>query len=221
MSQQAEEPSGSSSSSEAPKRSTNPYEASAAKRTKTNDKDDILDYARCLELVPGNRLKVQWEIEKENGESLTHWWGATLMEYDGRSHDGVAIRTLEYDEYAEGGFPEKSKEDVIFIADDTLVNFPSEEELSFKLLADDDSEVLLCSSSEQVERIVDDMLASALNKLSAQFNALPRSRQLAIADTVTSKKAKLLGLIRDHLSTNRVLTEQNVRDLMAQTVSDS
>lgn len=198
------------------KRLSEESDATVSKRPKT---DETVDLARLMELAPGTRLKVHWEITKDTGESLTHWWGATLLAHDGRSHDGVAIRVLEYDTFDDGGFAEKSQEDVIFIGKDVLVNFPSEEQLPYKVMAEDDSEVFF-SSVEEVEGIIDNILAAALEKASAGFQALPRSRQAAIADTISRKKEKLVSLIREHLADHTVLTEQNVRDLMAQTVAD-
>lgn len=72
-----------------------------------------------LGLTPGTRLQVQWKLS--NG--VLRWWGATLLPYeDGRvtSDTNQAIRVLDYDPYRQGGFPDRSQEDVVFQSDHEL-----------------------------------------------------------------------------------------------------
>jgi hypothetical protein len=71
-------------------------DSDSAKRPRTED--EALDLAVTLGYKTGDRIEIQWELEKQ-GETDVHWWGATLLEHDGRTTDSVAIRTILYDEY--------------------------------------------------------------------------------------------------------------------------
>lgn len=67
----------------------------------------------------------------------TRWWGGTLLHSDGRMHTlddqgsndmvQVPIRVIDYDPYIEGGFPDRSLEDVCFLTDHSLLNMGSSE----------------------------------------------------------------------------------------------
>jgi hypothetical protein len=75
--------------------SSSEEESDSAKRPRTED--EALDLAVTLGYKTGDRIEIQWELEKQ-GETDVHWWGATLLEHDGRTTDSVAIRTILYDE---------------------------------------------------------------------------------------------------------------------------
>jgi hypothetical protein len=87
---------------------------------------------------------------KTIAQTITRWWGATLLQPDGRVHvltdDGsdfqsanspvptpqkpadvatVPIRVLDYDPCSEYGFPERSLEEVVFLSDHNLLNLSS------------------------------------------------------------------------------------------------
>lgn len=76
----------------------------------------------------------------ENSQSITQtrWWGGTLLHPDGRMHTlddagsndtvQVPIRVIDYDPYIEGGFPDRSLEDVCFLTDHSLLNMGNESE---------------------------------------------------------------------------------------------
>jgi hypothetical protein len=76
--------------------SSSEEDSDSAKRPRTED--EALDLAVTLGYKTGDRIEIQWELEKQ-GETDVHWWGATLLEHDGRTTDSVAIRTILYDEY--------------------------------------------------------------------------------------------------------------------------
>jgi hypothetical protein len=197
---------------------------------------EVLDLARTMDLKAGDRLEVQWEIDPEpeeedidvkdpasEKEPTIHWWGATLLEHDGRTDDGVAIRTLQYDPYPEGGFPESSQEDVIFMGRNMLINYPSQDELTFRTLTDDGSEIeYVVSSDEDVEDLVDSILKNALNK---QASAL-RHQQALLAEKIAAKKDKLIQLVKEHMRTqrdagiNRPVTAQDAQQLLARTMME-
>jgi hypothetical protein len=199
-----------------PEDDTNPE----VKRTRPDE--EILDLANVLRLRSGDRLEVQWEIctndEQEDQENpVVHWWGATLLEHDGRTEDSVAIRTLEYDAYPEGGFPEKSREDVIFMGRDVLVTFPSQQELTFRAVSDDNSE-LVWVGLDQVDTLVNNILTSALEK--TQFKKLPHAQQAFLAEKIAAKKEKLVVLLQNHMQQNRLVTVQDATTLLARTMTD-
>jgi hypothetical protein len=107
----------------------------AVKRAKTGDSDSSvatppLDLALTLGYKEGDRIEVQWEIERL-GETKVHWWGATLLKHDGRTTDSVAIRTIEYDRKPELGF-DSCKDDVIFLGDDLIVSPDSQTQLKYR-----------------------------------------------------------------------------------------
>ncbi len=70
----------------------------------------------------------------------TRWWGGTLLHPDGRMHIlqdqdpsskdedivQVPVRVIDYDPYIEGGFPDRSLEDVCFLTDHSLYNMASD-----------------------------------------------------------------------------------------------
>lgn len=189
---------------------------------------ETLDLGVSLGIKAGDRLEVQWEIgEPEDGSAETRWWGATLLEHDGKTDDdGVAIRVLQYDEWAEGGFPEKSKEEIIFIGRDVLVDVKTQEQLGFRLLSDDNSAVLFLGIDE-VENVVNTLLEGALSNVSDGFNRLPRAQQAFVAEQVASKKAKLIELLKKHMEEmgneengNRVVTADDARRLLAQAMME-
>jgi hypothetical protein len=98
---------------------------------------------QVLGLKGGDRVEVLWDISPEEEEetpasadvaaakSETRWWGATLLPpdspvryytFDDEEGDeavdleSVPIRVLDYDPYVEGGFPDKSLNDVAFLS---------------------------------------------------------------------------------------------------------
>lgn len=100
-------------------------------RNSTKERLDNCDVAKDMKLIPGSRVEVQWELHSGEDEQVvtTRWWGGTLLPHDGRMHtfdDGhgdqviVPIRVIDYDPYAEGGFPDRSLEDVCFLTDHTV-----------------------------------------------------------------------------------------------------
>ena len=208
--------------------------------------EEILDLARSMELNAGDRLEVQWEVDinddqdqdkvdeddvrptSDEGtttmEPHVHWWGATLLEHDGRTDDQVAIRTLLYDPYPEGGFPEASREDVIFMGPNVLLSYPSQDELNYRILTADGSEVsYIISNDQDIEELVDTILSNALQNTSSTFQLLERSQQIKVAEKIATKKEKLIELIKEHmmngqeslLQSNRTVTAQDALLLLA------
>ena len=117
------------------KEETNTKRPTASSDTSDDERIDssskaALDLAMTLSFKAGDRLEVQWEIEKK-GKTEVHWWGATLLEYDGRTMEEVAIRHILYDAYPELGF-ETCQDDVVFLGDDLIVSPDSQTQLKFR-----------------------------------------------------------------------------------------
>jgi hypothetical protein len=176
----------------------------------------VVDIARTLDLQVGDRIEVQWDVLLDNVSTI-RWWGATLLEFDGRTKEGVAIRTIEYDPFPEGGFDESSKEDVIFIGRDQLITFPSEETLDYRLL-----ESAVWIDNDKIEEMIDGILGGTMQKLSSRFNSLSAAQQSFVAEKVARQKQQLLELIHEHIATNkargvnRSISAEDITSLFAQ-----
>ena len=59
------------------------------------EEEGPLDLANVFGYKVGERFEVQWDIVHDEGtddaKTVTLWWGATLMEYDGKTEDSVAV----------------------------------------------------------------------------------------------------------------------------------
>jgi hypothetical protein len=147
----------------------------------------VIDIAQTVNLQPGARIEVQWDLHFENNDidsiipnnnddnnnekdqtitttQQTRWWGGTLLHPDSRTHTlqdsdskiqdqvTVPIRVIDYDPFPEGGFLERSLEDVCFLSDHSLLNVASDtracwrkegEEWEPRLDADEEERVLM------------------------------------------------------------------------------
>jgi hypothetical protein len=208
---------------------------------------NIFDGAFVYGLKPGDRVSVKWEIIENEGtddeKAVDHWWGATLLEYDGRTYieqeddedekqqqlndtdddaGPVAVHLLEYDEYPEGGFPEKSREEVIFASAFELVDLKSMDTLPYKRIGDDNMIEVIGNENGGFEEMVNTVLANAMKKSSGNFNSLPASVQLNIAEKIAEKKAKLVKLMEEFFASSgkRVGTTEDMKNLIQQTMQD-
>jgi len=196
-----------------------PKKARVCEETNQSSNDEILDLAEVLGFRTGDRIEVQWDIQQDGDEPITHWWGATLQDHDGRVADSaVAIRVLEYDPYPEGGFDEKSKEDVIFMGDDVLVNPTTREELSFRRVdAQHDGEIRLGRDRQAVESIINLTLQNVMAKKAGNWNNLTSSQKSSIAATIKSKKEGLLEQLLNH--PNTVVTADDMKDMLDKVIN--
>jgi len=152
----------------------------------------------------------------EEQEEESRWWGATLLEHDGRTIDSVAIRTLDYDPYPDGGFPDRSLDDVIFIGPDTLVNHPShDQELSFRIV---DAEATISLRHDEVADVVNDAIMQALRKNARGWGSLTAAQQAVVAEQVATKKQKLIDLLQSQ--DKAVVTASDMQEILAQTMQD-
>jgi hypothetical protein len=217
-------------------------EVEPAKRSRHEDEDrevegEVLDLATTLGLKVGDRFEVEWEITQDDSEEsgddaaaaadtnadtkeetvTTRWWGATLLEHNGRTEDSVAVRVLDYDPYPEGGFPEHSPEEVIFLGRDILIDPNTHEEMHYRREGDDDSSAVYLGR-EGVEEVVNESLANAMQKNSKSWNGLSRAQQASIADIIAQKKEKLLELLLSQ--PNGVVTTSEMHAIIAKTMAE-
>jgi hypothetical protein len=248
-------PGGAPSSAENAKKRHRPNNDNKQVEAKSNDiqnvndgekAEEILDFARTLGLADGVRLQVKWEIVQDDHDNdddenaadeaartasttITHWWTATLLPHDGRVVDeNVAIRTLDYDPYPDGGFPERSREDVVFLGPNLIVDPVTREDLRFRRLGetldfidDDDDEdgndeIDISGGRDDLERIVNETLAAALAKQSTKWQALSVAQQSHIASVIAEKKEALLTLLEQH---EGVITGPVMQQLLAQAMA--
>jgi hypothetical protein len=112
---------------------------------------ELIDVAQSLDMEPGTRIQVRWDIDYEDEQTKTiqqeiKWWSGTLLPHDGRlttlgdsdlsttpcassaapeqesSQIQIPIRVIDYDPYPERGFHEQSLEDVGFLSNHSLLN---------------------------------------------------------------------------------------------------
>jgi hypothetical protein len=199
-------------------------ESHVAKRPCSNDtstEGEVLDLAKTLGYKAGDRFEVQWDIgsdESEDNDAApdTRWWGASLLEHDGRTIDSVNIRVLNYDPYPEGGFPERSQEDVIFLGKDILANPETHEELNYRPEGEESGALWL--GRGDVEEVVNATLDRALKKNSTAFANMSSAQQAAIASAVAEKKEKLLDLLLNH--PNGVVTSNDMNSILSKIMQE-
>ena len=210
------------------------------------DEFSIVDIAQALSLEPGSRIEVQWDLhfdtdvvddteeqtdqeeaaDAKNDTKQTRWWGGTLLHADTRVHtlqDGrdeltVPIRVIDYDPYIEGGFPDRSLEDVCFLTDHSLLNIASDsrsywrkegdtwepntdmDEEERKIMVegadavdDDDISVSSTSKEDALRAVLDAVLQSAMQKagIMSKMMKLEASQRSIMAEKIAKAKKKL------------------------------
>jgi len=192
-------------------------DAESTKRSR-GEGQEVLDLANTLGFKVGDRLEVEWEImnESDNSDSKTHWWAATLLEHNGRTEDSVAIRTLDYDPYPEGGFPERSQEEVIFMGEDLLIDPVSHQELRYRREGEDST--VWYGKRDDVEELINTTLMNAMMKNAGSWKSLSSAQQAAIAEMVAVKKEKLMDLMSNH--PKGVITSTDMQSILAQVMEE-
>ena len=178
--------------------------------------DEGVDTAALFGYNDGDRIEVEWDIEgaSEDGDQVeTRWWGAALLPFDGRTKDKVAIRTLEYDAYPEGGFYEKSREDVVFLDHNVLAGPENMDQLLYYRRAGSEETYGI----EAVEPVVDQILERVLAKNQEAWNHLTPAQRAQIASKIASKKEKLVGLLSQQTG---VVTSEEMHVILAQTMNE-
>ena len=200
------------SDAEEEKEETDPKEE--ANDDANNDTEEIVDVCLKIGLKGGERLEVEWQLEEpspeENGEPKTvnKWWGCKLLPHDGRTVDGVAVRVLDYDPYPEGGFMERSLEEVIFLSHDICISPESHAEFRFR-----PEGVVQFSNEEETREAINGILMSTLDKHAGMWKSLDRAQQARIADGIAQKKEQLVEAIMTH-SKSSVIGGDDMKEIL-------
>ena len=180
-------------------------EKGASKRAKTDD--GPLDLALTLGYKDGDRIEVQWEVEK-GGKAEVHWWGATLLKHDGRTTDSVAIRKVKYDAYPDLGY-DSCEEDYIFLGEDLVVSPDSQTQLKYR--REGEEEQIFWYNEGDMDEQLNAILTGALDKNKNTWNSLNPAQQAIIAEKIAQKKDKLMEVLKNH---NDVITSATIKDIL-------
>ena len=155
-----------------------------------------------------------------------HWWKATVLEHDGRTTDSVAIRSLLYDARPDLGFPEISKEDVVFMGHDILVPANEVDSADWENDPDavsrmpfrrvDNGEEVTFYNDDDLEEQLNSILMGAFNKNQQQWRNMPASQQAVIAEMINMKKEELKRVIKEEAK-HKVITSETIKEILART----
>eukprot|EP00548_Thalassiothrix_antarctica_P005457 CAMPEP_0194149722 /NCGR_PEP_ID=MMETSP0152-20130528/39579_1 /TAXON_ID=1049557 /ORGANISM="Thalassiothrix antarctica, Strain L6-D1" /LENGTH=238 /DNA_ID=CAMNT_0038852135 /DNA_START=160 /DNA_END=876 /DNA_ORIENTATION=- len=170
-------------------------DASAEGSCKQPRKNELIDLADKLGLKIGDRLEVKWDLtDEESDEVKSYWWGAILLEHDGRtSDDGVATRVLHYDPHPDGGFPDSSLEDVYFISPGVLLSNDGEK-LMFRK---EGEEGTLSLGEQELRDELNAMMMQILSKHDAKWKNLDAARQAHFAELMAKGKESIITAIQN------------------------
>jgi hypothetical protein len=176
-----------------------------------------------------------------------HWWKSTLLEHDGRTTDSVAIRTLLYEARPDLGFPEPSREDVVFLGRDVLATSTntnaenwdadpdSVNQMPYRRYnknrknsdnGDDDgtednvdADEVFYYSEDQLEEQLNSLLMGAFQKNQTAWNSMPAAQQAMIAEMIQKKKEELKEILRAEAknNNNQVITSDTIKEILART----
>lgn len=215
---------------------------------------EVLDLAETLGLKAGTDIEVQWEIHSDskpenkdtaaasdatasaststNPSVSLHWWKAKLLEHDGRTTDSVAIRTLLYEPRPDLGFPQESREDVVFLGREVLVTSTNSNADHWDTDPDSINQMpyrridsgsindeVFFYNEDQLEEQLNTLLMGAFSKNQAAWNAMPAAQQAIIAETINKKKKQLASILRAEAkqNNNQVITPEAIKDILART----
>jgi len=225
-----------------------PNEASASASIE-KESTETLDLAETLGLKSGTEIEVQWEIhnDKKNdakpeaaadaandssANNITlHWWKAKLLPHDGRTTDSVAIRTLHYEARPDLGFPEPSKEDVVFLGRDVLVTSTnsnaetwdtdpdSVNQMPYRRVESNANDEVFFYNEDQLEEQLNTLLMGAFSRNQAAWNALPAAQKALIAEQIAKKKKQLATVLREKAkqNNNQIITPEAIQEILQQT----
>lgn len=170
----------------------------------------------------------------DNNSASLHWWKATLLEHDGRTTDSVAIRTLQYEARPDLGFPEPSKEDIVFLGKEVLItstdssfanwdtNPEGVNQMPYRRVRsnkDDETDGAYADevffyTDDQLDEQLNSLLMEAFKKNQAAFNSIPAAQQAVIAEAIQKKKEELKEILRTEAK-NKVVTAETIKDILA------
>lgn len=190
-------------------------EANSDDKENNNGGEEIFDVCLKLGLKGGERLEVEWQLEEPASEAnggrpklVNKWWGCKLMPHDGKTEDSVAVRQLEYDPYPEGGFPESSVEEVIFLSHEIIMAPDTQAEFKFR-----PEGVIQFNNEEETREAINGILMTTLDKHSGAWKQLDRAQQARIADGIAQKKELLVEAIMNH-SKSAVIGGEDMKEIL-------
>uniref|UniRef100_A0A7S4AH32 Uncharacterized protein n=1 Tax=Pseudo-nitzschia australis TaxID=44445 RepID=A0A7S4AH32_9STRA len=154
-----------------------------------------------------------------------HWWKAELLEYDGRTTDSVAVRSLLYEARPDLGFPEPSREDVVFLGKDVLVastdvdsgdwenNPDAVRQMPYRRV---NGEEVFYYNDDQLDEQLNDLLMGAFQKNQRAWKAMPAAQQAIIAEKIQQKKEQLKQVLQAEAK-HKVITSETIKDILART----
>ena len=166
------------------------------KRSRTQSQDETpLDTAKALGYKPGDRIEVRWELSDDASEKTeVRWWGATLLEHDGRTtEDGVAIRVLDYDPCEEWGYHERSLESVLFGNEFFLINPETLDQLFYRKEGEDS---IIGLGEDDLREELNDMLVGILQKHKTLWQGLDAAKQAQIGELMAHGKEAIIATIQ-------------------------
>jgi hypothetical protein len=186
-----------------------------AKTTPTDDDDVVLADVRVLEYDALPELG----YDAPSREDVIFYGSTLLIQYDGGTN-------------ADDGDNQEKEEDAP-PADITL--------LEYKIWSNDDAEeennavtaedaaammdpaetYLVCRrNSTDIEDLVNETLTASLAMVMDRFQLLPAANQLQLAEKIGIKKQRLVSLLREHVEQHGVVSEQDMRILLAQVMAE-
>jgi hypothetical protein len=187
---------------------------------------ETVDLAISLGFKAGDRIEVEWEVadDEDTGVLNTRWWGSTLKAHDGRTtSEGLAIRVLDYDPYPEGGFPERSLEEVVFATPNVLVHPDALEqqsddidELHFRREGEEETVTM---NNESLRCHLNELLVDIMKEktITSAFRNMDAAQQAQFAEVVANGKEKLIDAIQTQWDqTRKVLTPEDIPGIMEQ-----
>jgi len=158
-----------------------------------------------------------------------HWWKATMLEYDGRTTDSVAVRSLLYEARPDLGFPEPSTEDVVFLGTDVLATATDLDagdwekdpdavrQMPYRRVHNNDNpDEVFYYNDDQLDDQLNGLLMGAFQKNQQAWKAMPAAQQAVIAEMIQKKKEELKEAIRAEAK-HKVITPETIKEILART----
>jgi hypothetical protein len=84
---------------------------------------------------------------------------------------------------------------------------------------DDDDAFVVCRDEADIESLVNDTLTASFHIVAQKFQQMPASVQAVVAENIAKKKDRLVQLLRQHVQQHRIVSEQDMRSLLAQAIA--
>lgn len=201
------------------------WEIHSEKRNKEMSVED--DSVGKIKAVVNNNKGDEKNDEEGDGITVTlHWWKATLLAHDGKTTDSVAVRSLLYDARPDLGFPEQSKEDVVFMGHGVLItsedvdsgdwenNPDAIRRMPFRRVHDGDE--ITFYNDDELEEQLNSVLMGAFNKNQQIWRNIPAAKQAVIAEMIKKKKDQLKEVIKAEAK-HKVITSETIKEILAKT----